>query len=161
MMPIVCHPETRALCGSKDLCTRLRLQCCERVPHFSRDVCARSGSFLEHEATNVSSLKPEVRSLRSEVRGPKPDARRSLPNLTSLLPTHHRRIRLATPRLLKLRQVRQRPNHAILRNRMRIALHHQPRSLRTNFIPAELPPSDKELLFRREPVNVRRTRLPF
>src|SRR5271165_5781723 len=70
-------------------------------------------------------------------------------------PAHHRRIFLATKRLRKRGQIRQRPDHPILRNRVRISLHHLSLRLRTNFVPPPLPPRNEKLLARRKSVQRR------
>src|SRR4051812_35531382 len=81
---------------------------------------------------------------------------RSSPHLALLRRrTHHRRVSFTCERLLELRQVTQRSDHAILRNRMRVALHHQALRLRTYLIAAELSPGDKELLFGCEAIDGR------
>ena len=63
-------------------------------------------------------------------------------------------------RLLELRQVRERADDAVLRDRVRVALHHQPLGLRADRVAAELAPGDEELLLRREAVDRRRGGLP-
>src|SRR4029077_4330196 len=75
--------------------------------------------------------------------------------------THHRRIFLTTKRLCKCRQVRQRSDHAELRNRVRISLHHFSLRLRTNFIPTKLSPRNEKLLVRRNYIESRSRMLCF
>src|ERR1017187_10850530 len=83
-----------------------------------------------------------------------------LPNHTALSgPTHHGRIRLAGKCAGERRKVGQRPNHAKLGYRMRVALHHEPLGFRPGLVSAELSPGDKELLIGRETVNDSRCRL--
>src|ERR1051326_9149729 len=55
--------------------------------------------------------------------------------------------------LLEFRQVRERTNHAILADWVRIALHHGALRFRTNLITAPLSPGNKELLLRRITVD--------
>src|SRR5215469_12981303 len=69
--------------------------------------------------------------------------------------THHGGIILTAECLLELRQVRERSDHSILANGVRIALDHGPLRLRTNLVAAPLSPGDKELLLRGEAVNSR------
>src|SRR5271155_2269866 len=74
---------------------------------------------------------------------------------------HHGGIGLAAPHFLKFRQVRERADHAILCDGMRIGLHHQALRLDADRIAAELSPGNKELLLRSEAVDIRRTRFPL
>src|SRR5580704_11992124 len=61
-----------------------------------------------------------------------------LPNVAALIRgPNHRRVSLAAERLLKFRQIRDRTDHAKLRNRMRIRLDHQPLRRRPRFVAAE------------------------
>src|SRR6202011_18650 len=74
------------------------------------------------------------------------------------LGTNHGCVCLTTPCLLKLGQIRKRADHSVLRDRVRVGLHHQALRLDANLVPTELSPGDKELLFGSKSVDVRRTR---
>ena len=67
----------------------------------------------------------------------------------------HRRARLARECVRELGHVRQRADHAELRDRVRIALNHQALLLDPDRVAAELAPRDEELLIRREAVDGR------
>src|SRR5262245_19861673 len=78
-----------------------------------------------------------------------------LPHLATLRGrAHHRSTRLAGEGLLKLGQVGQRTDHAVLADGMRIALHHGAGKLRTHRIATKLSPRDEELLIGRDPSTV-------
>src|SRR5271154_7325271 len=78
----------------------------------------------------------------------------ALPNNAAFaIRPHHRRTGLATKRLGKWVEVRERSQHAILRHGMRITLHHHLLRLRSCLIPAELPPGNEELLVRRKAID--------
>src|SRR5262245_51846353 len=86
--------------------------------------------------------------------------RPALPDLAALaLRSHHGRTRLAGEGTRELGQVRNRSDHAVLADRVRVALHHGARELRSHGIAAELTPGDEELLLLREPVDGRQRRL--
>src|SRR5215469_5478876 len=79
---------------------------------------------------------------------------KELPNFTALIRrAHHGRSSFAAKCLLKLRHVRDGSDHAILGDRMRVALHHEPLSFRTDSVATKLSPGNKELLVGREAVN--------
>jgi len=95
-----------------------------RPRHSRRDAGATCGYYT-------------VRTLRS----------RSLPDVAALsFGPDHGCVGLATPRFLKFGQVRQWTITPVLRNRMRIALHHQASRFRTNLVSAKLSPCNEELL---------------
>src|SRR5580692_3245414 len=84
------------------------------------------------------------------------------PNFTAFIRRrNHGRVSLAAKCLLKLRQIRQRPNYAVFPGRMRIGLHHDSLLFNADRIASPLPPCDKELLFRGETIDVRRPRFAF
>ena len=84
-----------------------------------------------------------------------PDLDHALPGPAALLRApHHRRVRAALERLAKLRQVRERTDDAVLRDRVGIALDHQLLlRLGADRVAAELAPRDEELLLGRESVD--------
>ena len=95
--------------------------------------------------------------------GPRAARRAGIPTSPDVaafgLGAHHGRPGLAAERLLELRQVRQRSDHAKFADRVRVALRHQARGLRPHGVAAELAPRDEELLIRREAVDVGQRRL--
>src|SRR5271163_3925429 len=132
----------------------------------------RASSTFSVEPSRVRASHPPWSWLNSKCSSPHPTTRRihrsevvpgrPSPHLAAFLGrTHHRRICLATECSLKVRQIRQRTDHAELRHWMRIALHHQALLFRTSLIAAELSPGNEKLLFRCEPVDVSRARLAF
>src|SRR6478672_7936552 len=79
---------------------------------------------------------------------------RSLPDGAAIsFWTDHGRAIFAAECLLEFRQVRERANHTILTDWVRIALHHSALRFRTNLITAPLSPGNKELLLWRVTVN--------
>src|SRR5262245_41079016 len=84
----------------------------------------------------------------------------ALPHLAAFaLRPHHRRVRLAREGSRERGQVRERTDDAILADRMRVALNHGARELRTHGVATELAPGDEELLLLGEPVDRRLRRL--
>src|SRR5437899_8418935 len=65
---------------------------------------------------------------------------------------HHDVARAAGKGLLERRQIRERADHAVFGDGVRIALHHQALRLGPRLVAAELSPGDEELLLGREPV---------
>jgi len=68
------------------------------------------------------------------------EGRCSLPDLTAVLCAHHGRTCLAAKGLSEFRHIRERSNHAILGDGVRITLHHQALRFRTYIIAAQLAP---------------------
>src|SRR6266850_1838470 len=82
----------------------------------------------------------------------------ALPNLATLfLRSHHRIASLALKRAGKFLNVRQRSVYAKTRHRVFVALSDQPFILRRRLLSPHLCPTQKETLFRCEPINVRRS----
>src|SRR5450432_2512925 len=83
-----------------------------------------------------------------------------LPDLAAFLALpHHRRVGLALECCLESRQVRQRTVHAVLRDRVRIALDHGALGFGADLVAAPLTPGDEELLLGCKAVNGRFRRL--
>src|SRR5689334_8070075 len=67
------------------------------------------------------------------------------PDFASFLAAHHRVPCLARERLLERRQIRERPDHPVLGDRVRVPLHHQALRLGPDLVAPELSPGDEEL----------------
>src|SRR4051812_5696194 len=100
--------------------------------------CARlwkreSGKTKSHAACMAFLFAKEVRAGDADRSSPN----RSSPNLAAVRRrTHHGRIFFTAKGLLELRQVGERANHAVLCNRMRIALDHGPLGFRADLVAA-------------------------
>src|SRR5579862_5095959 len=68
---------------------------------------------------------------------------------------HHRRSVLAAECLLEFERIGERPDHTILRDRVRIVLHQFPLKLQALFGTPKLPPRDEELLLGAEAIDDR------
>src|SRR4051812_41917652 len=105
--------------------------------------CASPSVCAARVIVPTSATATKTRSCLSSMPG---FIRRNLPDPAPLLGRpHHRRTRLACERLLELRQVRERADDAVLRNRMRVALHEEPLRFDAHRGSLDLPERDEEL----------------